>query len=132
MATDLTHIKVRDILATRRHDDRGRYPVSHRILVVEKLTATQVVCCEITAGRSEWRFNRGTGRKIGSSSSLDNAVIATPELLREHQQQREAANRGMRAEADLIDLFGKQPHQLKLSLEQTEALAKAWCSGALD
>lgn len=124
MATDLTNIKVGDKLAIREGNNWDRHPVDHRILVVERLTATQVCCANALGGNGEWRFSRSNGRQIGKDYTY--AEIATPELLAKNQAQLDASRRNREAEADLNDLFGKHAHQLKLSLEQTEALARAW------
>lgn len=132
MATDLTNIKVGDKLAMNKEPSwPGRARIDHRILVVDKLTPTQVTCKEdgnLVGGHIRaWKFNRKTGRPVGGAASFfDRAFIATDEILLKHAEQVEYAARLWSAEADLQDLFNKHPNQLKLSLEQTEALAKAW------
>lgn len=125
VATDLTHIKVGDKLALKELGSRTNcFAVDHRILVVSRLTATQACCVDVRGFGGEWRFRLSDGKEIGEGYS--HAEIATPQILAKNEAQLDAANRLRSAESDLSDLFDKCAHQLKLSLEQTEALAKAW------
>lgn len=122
---DLSNIKVGDKLAMREKGSGwGRYSISHRILVVERVTATQVVCLNENGGGREIRFRKSDGREIGESYSY--AEPATEELLSSINEQRSRLARHLAASRELSDLEGKHLHQLNLTLGQTEALAKAW------
>lgn len=124
MTTDLTNIKVGDLLAVRDTSNRwNRHSPKHKLLIVERTTATQV-CCRPETSRGEFRFRKSDGRQIGKIYAY--AEIATPELIDEVRADIARMSRDMAARAQLNDLAGKELHQLNLTLEQTEALAMAW------
>ena len=119
---DLNHVKVGDTLAIAEHNRwQG---TSHRILTVDRITATQVCCCSAENGCGEWRFRKSDGKQIGKDYIY--AQIGTPELIAKVKAQVELSRRTSVARGMLDDLEGKYIHQLKLSLEQLEALAMAW------
>lgn len=119
---DLTHIKSGDHLAIRQK--YGVSDATHRLLVVERTTAEQVVCRDADGEAGEWRFLKSTGKQIGEQYRY--AEIATPELVAEVRKAQATQARLRAARLSLDDLEGKHLHQLKLSVEQVEALAKAW------
>lgn len=122
---DLTHIAIGDMLALAEPSTGSWAPsVSHRLLVVERVTATQVCCTDDRNYFGEWRFRKSDGKLIGRNYKW--AEIATPELIASIKAQRDAVERHKKAREALGDLEGKHLHQLKLNLEQIEALAKAW------
>jgi len=122
---DLSNIKVGDKLALREKSSGwGYYSISHRILVVDRITATQVLCVNEQGGSGEWRFRKSDGKEIGENYS--HAELATDELLSSVNEQRSRLARHLAARRKLNDLEGKHLHQLDLTLEQTEALANAW------
>lgn len=122
---DLSSVKVGDKLALRvKGSNWESYVPTHRILIVERVTATQVGCRNALGGSGEWRFRKSDGKEVGEDYSY--AEIATQELLDAQDALRAKRNRFTAACAQLNNLFGKERHQLKLSLEQLEALAKAW------
>ena len=124
MATDLSNIKVGDLLAVRDKSHRwNQYGPKHKLLIVERITAAQV-CCRTESGLGEYRFRKSDGKQVGDS--YNGAEVATPELIEEVRADAARMSRDMAARAQLNDLAGKELHQLKLTLEQTEALAKAW------
>lgn len=125
MATNLTHITVGDKLAIENPARRvNSYEPSHIILVVDRESATQVACRRANGLGGEWRFRKSDGKQIGENYRY--AEIATPELLAKVAEQTERQARELSARTALNDLSGKHLHQLHLTLEQTEALAKAW------
>lgn len=124
MTSYLTNIKVGDLLAVRNTGNRwNKYSPKHKLLIVERITATQV-CCRADTGLGEFRFRKSDGKQVGESYTY--AEIATPELIDGVRSDAAKMERNMAARAKLNDLEGKHLHQLKLTLEQTEALAAAW------
>ena len=125
MAVDLTNIKVGDKLAIRvKGSSWSKFPISHHILVVDRETDTQVVCVSERNGGGEWRFRKLDGKQIGEDYS--HAELATDELIAKIHEQYALSQRDSVARRALSDLEGKPLHKLDLTLEQTEALAKAW------
>lgn len=125
MTTNLENIKVGDMLAVREKGNSWReYAPTHKILIVDRITATQVCCSNEQGGSGEWRFRKSDGKQIGESCSY--AEIPTQELLDKVQATTKLQARNQAARLQLMDLAGKELHQLKLTLEQTEALAVAW------
>lgn len=125
MTTNLENIKVGDMLAVRERGYRwSQYSPRHKLLVVDRITATQVCCKHEQGGNAELRFRKSDGRQVGGSYTY--AEIATPELIDGVRSDAAKMDRNMAARAKLNDLEGKHLHQLKLTLEQTEALAAAW------
>ena len=125
MRVDLTNIKVGDLLAVREKGNSWReYAPSHKILIVDRITATQVCCSNERGGSGEWRFRKSDGKQIGESYSY--AEIPTHELIDSVRATTALQARNWAARSQLMDLAGKELHQLKLTIEQTEALAMAW------
>lgn len=125
MQVDLTKIKVGDMLAVRVTNPQwNQHTPRHKLLVVERITAAQVCCRDERGGSAEWRFRKADGKQIGESYTF--AEIATPELIEEVRAAFARTRRLMGARAKLNDLDGARLHRLNLTLEQTEALAKAW------
>lgn len=119
---DLTNVKTGDSLAIRL-TSRGS-DLSHRLLIVDRLTDTQVICRDARGQFGEVRFRKSDGKQIGEEYRY--AELGTPELIASVQHQAEQVQRRQLARDALSDLEGKHLHQLKLSIEQLEALAKAW------
>ncbi len=123
MATDLTKTLPGDTLAIRQTKSWSA-GADYLLLLVVRCTDTQVICTNKNTHAGEWRFRRKDGKRIGEHYQY--AEIATPELIAKIQHQAELAARNLAARQQLNDLEGKHLHQLKLTLEQTEALAMAW------
>lgn len=122
---DLTNIAIGDMLALAESSNGCWTPrVSHRLLIVNRVTATQVCCFNEQGGTGEWRFRKSDGKMIGQHYTY--AEIASPDLIASVMAQRAVSARHEKARKALDGLEGKYLHQLKLSLEQIEALAKAW------
>lgn len=125
MATDLSNVQVGDKLALRNRRSQGEwFTPPYRILVVERITATQVGCRDERGGSGEWRFRKSDGKQFGEN--YVHAEIATNEVLAAVALHVNHYKRRTEAQNKLKDLIGKEYHQLGLSLEQIEALAKAW------
>lgn len=125
MAVDLTSIKVGDKLAVRtKVSSWSKFPITHHILVVDRITASQVTCVSARNGSGQWRFRKSDGEQIGEGYFY--AELATDELIAKINEQYVLSHRDSVARFALSDLEGKHLHQLHLTLEQTEALAKAW------
>lgn len=121
---DLSHIKVGDKLALSERNRWQEHAPTHRLLIVERVTATQVCCLNAHGGGGEWRFRKSDGKQIGENYRY--AEIVTPDLAADIDAKQNAYLRDRAARNLLNDLEGKHLHQLKLTLEQTEALAMAW------
>lgn len=123
---NLDEVKVGDKLALRKKGSSwsNEFAVTNRILVVSRITKTQVLCRGASGGTHEWRFRKSDGKEIGEDYSY--AEIATDELIAENTAQHARAARDNAARAALSDLDGRYIYQLGLTLEQKEALAKAW------
>lgn len=121
---NLTHIKPGDKLAIPlgRRVWSGVPHVSHDIVVVNRVTATQLV----GTGRdgSEVRVNRETGKILGGIPG--HAIEATPELLAQNEAEVSENHRWHIADINTRDLIGKDLHQLKLTTAHLERLAVAW------
>ena len=125
MRVDLANIKVGDVLALRERGNSWRkHAPSHKLLIVERITATQVCCRREQGWSGEWRFRRSDGKQIGESYSY--AEIPTHELIDSVRATMALQARNQAASSQLMDLAGKELHQLNLTIEQTEALAMAW------
>ena len=117
---DLTNIKLGDTLAIRKRGSwRG---VSYRLLIVDRITSTQVCCKNAEGGGGEWRFRKSDGKQIGEKCSY--AQLGTPELIDQTNKQVEQERRRVAAFYAVSDLGNHVMHGL--SLEQLEALAMAW------
>lgn len=98
--------------------------VSYKLLIVQKVTATQACCVSDQGGAGEWRIRKSDGKVIGEDHLY--AQVATPDLIETVKEQRALKARRDAANAMLRDLEGKNLHQLKLNLVQLESLAMAW------
>lgn len=125
MRVDLSNIKVGDMLAIRNRNRWDRDAPTHQMLSVIRITTTQV-CCRPDSRflKAELKFRKSDGKQVGEDYVF--AEIATPELIASTRAARERQERNQAAHHTLRDLDGKRLHQLKLTLEQTEALAAAW------
>lgn len=123
---DLTQLNVGDNLAIEEtaRDWSGRTFTAYRLLVVERVAAQQVMCVNAKDGSGDYRFRKTDGKRIGKEYSY--AVPVTQELMATIESQRSLMKRQRDVREALQDLEGKCLHQLKLTLEQAEALAKAW------
>ena len=92
----------------------------HNVHTVERLTSTQAVLSR------DQRIVLKTGAVVGSPHHYNRAVVATEELLAEHRQEAERFRRHTAAANALADLPAAVDSRLALTLEQKEALAKAW------
>lgn len=126
--TDLSNIKPGDKLAiishSNRYMDRGAPHVTHVIFTVERKTQTQIVLSRGPNSSEAARVRIKDACVIGKPYTK--AVEATPEILAEHKAQVEALRHYRMTTSVLSDLMGKQLHQLNLSIQQIEHLAKAW------
>lgn len=120
----LTETKVGDMLALGESPTWDKVAPRHRLLIVERLTASQVCCRDEQGGAGEWRFRKSDGKLIGHHYRY--AQAATPELVAATKAARAMHERIRVAKRDLSDLECKPLHQLNLNIEQLEALAKAW------
>ena len=123
MSQDLTHISAGDKIAV---DHSGRRPshapqVTHHVFLVDRVTATQIVCMN---GRSEIRFRRKDGGQIGES--FCHAILATNEILETNSKEVAELQRWRSAVSALDSLIDKPLHKLGLSTDQLEKLAAAW------
>ena len=123
---DLTHIKFGDKLAIPRPGPRwgiARGPrVTSNILVVNRVTATQIVC-EI--GRTEVRIRRKDGLLIGKDSYIL-AIEATDEIIAQHNTEVEAFNRWQAAVNRCDDILKIFSATLSMPVETMEAIAHAY------
>lgn len=118
MGINLDHIKVGDKLALRNKNvSWDKFAITHRILLVDRVTATQV-----SAGNV--RFRKADGKVLGEDYVYTEEV--TDGMIAMLAEQHSRRSRDQAARALLNDLEGKHLHQLHLTLEQTEALARAW------
>lgn len=90
---------------------------SYEVLTVTKLTPTQFAAGSL-------RFRKADGRMVGKAYVY--AVEATPEIVAQAAADQELARRHTNARARLNSLEGRFLHNLKLTIEQIEALADAW------
>lgn len=116
----LVDVKHGDQLAIRQKF--GASDVTHRLLVVERTTAEQVVCRDAGGQAGEWRFLKSTGKQLGEQYRY--AEIATPELIASLQEQADTARRRSIAFGVAYEITSRALHEL--TLPQIEALAKAW------
>lgn len=121
---DLSNIKVGDQLAVRSKNGWDEFAPTHQILLVERVTLTQVACRHARGASTEVRFRRSDGKQIGEDYVY--AEVPSQELLERLAETLRKRLRYTASIAVLHSLFGKERHQLKLSLEQMEALAAAW------
>lgn len=118
----LAHVKDGDYLALR--NKFGTSDVTHRLLVVERTTASQVICRDAhgQCGERRFRFLKSNGKQLGEQYRY--AEIATPELIASLQDQADTARRRYIAFGIANQITSKALHEL--TLPQIEALAKAW------
>lgn len=120
MSVNLQHIQVGEELAVRYRNSLS--PVSHRLLIVDRLTALHVVCRDANGQAGEWRFLKATGKQVGEDFRY--AEIATPELVASIKEQSLLGKRRREAMA-VVNSINTQSINM-LSVPQLEALAKAW------
>lgn len=131
MASDLTHINPGDKLAVKAsgsswHGHRPR--ITHSIFVVSRTTATQIIAeyalgTPVSVGR-EIRVHKKNGAISGHN--YQHAEQATDEMVETIKDQIRTYHRYVAAEDFMKDLIGREAHQLNLTLEQVEYLARAW------
>ena len=93
--------------------------VLHTICEVERVTAAQIVLKG--SAKRIWRKN---AEVVGGPFAY--AIEATPELIQQHEAEKEMLRRWNTASNQLRDLMYKPHHELKLNVAQLEHLAKAW------
>ena len=124
--TTTQHITPGTILAVQQRDKsfltRNWPKVSHALYTVSRVTATQA----IAAGSSgEIRVRVKDMKVIGMDYT--SATVADKRIQAEHAAQMNELARFKAAHRQTEDLVNRQLlHQLKLSTDQLEALAKAW------
>ncbi len=94
---NLTGLKVGDYVAIpNRNSFYDKLAITYSLKQIERVTGTQLVC-------GSYRIRRSDGRMIGET--YRDAVIATPELIRENQEQTKARDRWYTASrrCDLIE-----------------------------
>lgn len=125
----LEHLQVGDKLAIctgwERFSGFSRMPaetrITHEILTITRRTPTQLQTSSGCVVRIK------DGMLIGHTAGMRvHATPATQELLEAHEAQKRALERWHAARSALGGLIGKELHQLRLSIEQIEHLAKAW------
>ena len=110
------------LAVAERNHGIGHWPkVTQRLYTVSRLTATQAIA---VGERGELRVHLKNLRVVGEDYTY--AAIATEALQAKHAAQVAELARFRAANALVADLIGKELHQLKLTTEQLEALAKAW------
>jgi hypothetical protein len=116
------NIQVGTVLAHYVRQQTSHWPrVTHKLYQVTRVTATQAVAA---SGSHEIRLRLRDMKIIGDDYAI--AQVADDALLAEHLAQKVAYRRYVTATEATKDLIDKPAHQLKLSLRQLEALAKAW------
>jgi len=117
---DLSDVKVGDKIAYPNPCSGWSGPkVRNRLLTVDRVTPTQVVC-----GAS--KFHKLTGKMIGGAASFDRVEPATQELLAEHDAQVRKVNTWLRARAvseKLVALLRRD----SLPEDQQEKLIELFC-----
>lgn len=126
--SNLLHIAVGEMVATRIRRTTmtsNRPQAGHHILRVVRKTATQAIAVpRFNDNGREVRFRLADGHIIGTS--FDKVERATPQLIRKCDQVQAEQARWDAAYQSLTGLFGRHCHELKLTIEQMEHLAKAW------
>ena len=118
-------LKPGDLIAVP-NDERpwaGIPVVSHRLYRVTRRTAAQAEAESIDTHRTI-RVRVKDGKVIGKDYTR--AVVATPQIVEEHNDQVRTLKRWLDATKRLEDLDGKNIRRLGLSIEQMDALADAW------
>jgi len=116
--TDLTHLKPGDMIAVRQSINQGPMVpfVQHKLLTVERVTATQIVA----GGR---KFRRTNGNEFDTGNAQ--AILVTPEILETHKQESDALHHHNKALARFHDV--KEAVRMSyLSASQMEAIADAY------
>jgi len=108
-------------VAERNHGISHWPKVTQSLYTVSRLTATQAIA---VGEHGELRVHLKNLRVVGQDYTY--AGIATEELQAKHAAQIAEVARYRAADALVADLIDRPMHQLKLTTEQLEALAKAW------
>lgn len=120
--TTTPDIRPGTVLAMSEHNPISHWPqVSHALYTVSRVTPTQAIA---VGERGEIRVRRSDLGVVGQSYA--HAAIATDEMQAKHAAQKQELTRFRAACQQTDDLIDRPLHQLKLSTEQLEALAKAW------
>ena len=123
--SEFQDVQVGDLLYMRTNGGWHHGPkVLFKLYKVVRKTKTQL----IVFGQflhSEIRVRIEDGRVIGGSRYSYMSVV-TPEIRAEYEEQVSAFKRYRGAEIACADLFMKDLVNLKLTVEQLEALGKAW------
>ncbi len=124
--SNLTRIQPGDLIAaSNTARNWGCAPsISHILYRVTKRTPTQAEAVNVHHERLTIRVRVSDGKIIGVD--YIKAVVATPEIIAQHNAQVEARNRWIKAKRRLEDLEGTRLAQLGLTVEQMEVLADAW------
>jgi hypothetical protein len=121
---DLSHLTIGQTVALRIRDSRslpGRPRLAHRLLVITKETATTFEAQH--SGRTI-KVRKKDGKVLGQD--YEYIIEATPEIIDDYHATAALITRDQAAQHACADLIDRPLHQLKLSTEQLEALAKAW------
>jgi hypothetical protein len=124
MAHDFSNIEIGGMLAIRNRGGWTHSLPTHDIFTVVSKTATQIKALSNASEHISQRVRIKDGKVIGSDYTY--AIPATPELIEQHKDEMLLARRHRSARLALSDLEGKYLHQLRLTLDQKEALAEAW------
>lgn len=98
--------------------------VTHELFKVLKLTETQAITQSNRQLGGDVRFRLSDLKVVGENYRY--VHIATQELIDEIARQHAEVDRYNKARGALTGLIGKELHQLNLTTEQIEHLAKAW------
>lgn len=99
--------------------------ISHILYRVTKRTPTQAEAVNVHNERLTIRVRVSDGKIIGEDY-YRRAVVATPEIIAQHNAEVAARNRWGETANRLRDLNGSSLIRLGLTVEQMEALADAW------
>lgn len=108
-------------VAERSHGISHWPKVTNNLYTVSRLTATQAIA---VGAHGEIRVHLKNLRVVGEDYTY--AAIASDELQARHAAQVAEVARYSAANKLVDDLIGRHLHQLKLTTEQLETLAKAW------
>lgn len=123
--SEFQSVQVGDELYRRTKGGWYRGPkVLFELYKVVRKTKTQLIVCGQFL-HSEIRVRIEDGRVIGDSS-YEYMSVVTPEIRAKYEEQVSAFKRYRKAEAVCAELFMKGLDNLKLTVEQLEALGKAW------
>ena len=124
--TNLVNIQPGDLIAASNTARTwGKAPaIQHLLYRVTKRTPTQAEAVNVHNELFKIRVRVSDGKIIGEDY-YRKAVVATPEIIAQHNAEVAARNRRIKAQRRLEDLDTRMA-KLGLTVEQMEVLADAW------